>query len=319
MTRFLVPFILAALLPATALGNPTAILTGPVTGQCVGGTAQPVTGSATGQFDGAFNWRLTVSRDDNGAVLQVRTGSQPAPIPGSSELTNIDTTSLPTGTLMRLTLDVHDSNGDANTSKAFQPQFDRTPPNPPNVTSVRAVSQRQAWTEFANVRDSGCSGGVRGYRTVAIKDNGQEVQLSGEPATDLNGVVNGSLHEALSEKVLNAGTHYRVVAQAIDRVGVESPYGIAYGITTRTDNDTILAGQVRKGTPIWGVFVGGQTMSDAGGWYAVHLPMASTNAVQYGPGCGLAAWGCPTVTSAVDTITTGNEQGIIVPRHRVMP
>jgi hypothetical protein len=279
-----------------------------------------VKGTAAGDFS-TLSWSFTLRRDDNGAVLQTRSGSQPAPLPGSNDLTNIDTTSLPS-TALRMELSVRDSTGEATATRVFTPVYDRTKPDPVNVTSVYAKSYRQVWVGLSNARDTGCSGGVGSY-TVFAGNTG----LGGTPNVDTHTVINGSDHELLSAPVLNGGT-VLVQAYATDRTGVDGNPGLAQSVVLPTNLDTVLAGQVKHaGSPlVHGLRVGtgaNKTVTDAGGWYRLGLASSSAYSVTYGwtagDPCTFPAFWCSSLAPVTDSLTTPIDTAIILPRHRVMP
>jgi hypothetical protein len=323
MKRLFLLLALAALLaPSTAFAAPSASVTSPSDGSCIGGTGWPIGGQASGAWSSEFYYDLTVRRNDTGAVITQQHTTQPNI---AQPLGSFDTTLAPDGVPLVANLLVHDASGTATASRTFTPIIDRIPPGRPNVDAVYAVSSRQVWVQVSNVRDGGgCSGSIAKYSTWT-----DGFSLGTQQQTDNNGVVNGPAHEVLSVPVLSGGNTYTIQAVATDTAEVQSSAGLATAIPLPSDYSTVLAGHVRgQGRPISGLYVTAthgavirQTITDANGWYRLALPLElnATYSVQYGPGCSFSTVYCASgwVTST-DTVTTSNQIGLILPRHKQM-
>lgn len=284
----------------------SAQLTSPNTNDCIGGSSYAVNGVAqdgqTGPTDPSFAGTLQVR--DGSTVLQTRTFSHES---SGGYLTSIDTTSLPaTFTLfLRVTTDT----GEATATNTVTPTYDRQAPYPAPETSVLAVSSRAAWTKTTYSRDYGCAGPAVRFTVGATDASGGEVALHyrkpsiGEP----------------SPGVLNIGSSYRLWTEAVDANGLTTR-GPSVAITTPSDLKTVLAGVVTSnGAGRAGVRVG-DTMTYAGGRYALPLAVGQqTIGVQYGP-CLIPYPGyCQPTSTVVDQVTTPTEVGLIVARNRSLP
>lgn len=323
--------VCALALPASAVATPTATLTSPSDGSCIGPTT-PVNGSAA--WDGydptrpgeTGSWDWTLYRGDTGQQLQTQHGNAPGASSQLYPFLTFDASAAPRGVTLRETLDVHEtlSSTTAHAERSFFPTIDTAKPTPAAVTEVYAYSGRQAGIEFSPSADPGCSGRIS--YVVRASGAGSYYWQAGEPT----GVRNGprlDVLTALNSYVMAAGQTYTFQVQAKDSVGNAADWGSGYTLTSRPNYNTVYAGQLRNATGklLVGVKVTlttpgippTSTLTNASGWFVLEGGQDTDGTLKYETGCTLAFCD-PVVTTTDPAILHDGQVGKLIYHHRTL-
>lgn len=308
MSRWIITLgvVLSLVVASQASATPTASITSPADGQCIGGSWYQVSGTAATDIanDSAFSYTSQVVVAGN--VIQSYTRDDGYQAHGGW-LANIDTTNLPATFGLRLR--VTDSSGTTEANRTVTPVYDRQAPFPAPAVKVTVVSSRQALVSWTGSRDYGCAGPNVRYSVGAEQAGGTLGLLFNQTGTA----------ERLTDPVLSGGQTYTIRATAQDANGL-SASGSGQQVTTPPHYQTVLAGRVSiagQGGRA-GINVGNGVWTGAGGLYQLVLGNGQTFSVQYGPCLVPFSGYCSPVQTVFDSVTTPVEVGTILVHNKTL-